>query len=328
MSDDRLCPQPDLSAPPPPPFPDPIAGVIPFATLTIFAGAPGAGKTTLLVDWLHRWRADQTICRHRTAPPTWFYWISADRGQTESEFYAKIGFRDRITYYSVVSGASGINTEDFHKDANGRALFQHCMAVLNPIPGSHVIIDPIGPLFITGNQNRARDVAASLISMSRCIEERQINITGTAHFSKQKADPNDRYRRPQDRISGSGAWSGFSDTQMYIVDPEPPNRNYHQFGWNPRNLPPEDFKFERTARGFVPHAGLDEIGTTVDNDRPSQLYALIPELGILTKDLELLAVMQFAISRATFYRDIETLKERYLIYRDDQTGKLYRRDLQ
>jgi hypothetical protein len=308
-------------------YPDPIPGIIPFGTLTIFAGAPSVGKTTLLLEWLRRWRDGRTICGYPTHPPTAFYYISADRGQTKDYFYTKVGFSDDLHFYSVVSADSRLNVDDLQKEAHGKELFLHVMTELNPIPGSHVIIDPLAPLFISGNQNNSRAVAASLIRMSRMIEERQINITGTAHFAKQKTDKQDRYRRPQDRISGSGSFSGYSDTQMYLVDPEPPRQPYYLFGWNPRHHKPEEFKFTRDE-WFVPYVGPDSVGTddspvaathislpsTPESSTVARVHALILSHGPLsTHDLVVKADNDLHISRATTYRVVRALREDRLI---------------
>lgn len=296
-------------------FPDPIPGILPFGTLTIFAGAPAVGKTTMLVEWLQRWRDGRTICGHPTNKPTHTYYVVADRGQTSDDFYAMLGHTDDTTFYSVVSGASGIDHTNFHKDAHGGQLLSHVIGQLDPIPGSHLILDPLAPLFITGNQNRSRDVAASLVGLSRLIEERQINITGTWHFSKQKGDKNDRYKRPQDRISGSGSVSGFSDTQIYLVDPEPPRQDYYILGWNPRHHQPEEFKFTR-GQWFVPYHGLDEVGTTPEDDRPTQVALLLPTEGLRYNEWAELACLTLHISERTFERDFSTLKERGVIVKD------------
>jgi hypothetical protein len=281
----------------------------------------------MLVDWIRRWLDGRTICGHSTNSPTHFYYVVADRGQTEEAFYQRIGpnedHTDFVTFYSVVSTTSGIDHTNFHKDAHGGQLLAYVISTLNPAPGSHLIIDPLAPLFITGNQNRTRDVAASLVSLSRIIEERQINITGTWHFAKQKADKADRYRRPQDRISGSGAVSGFSDTQVYLVDPEP-NQPYYILGWNPRHHPPEEHKFIRKD-WFVPYVGLCDVGDTPETDRPTQLLELIPEEGIRAAELADLASDKFDISPRSVFRDLKTLTERGLIYRDEQTGQIHRR---
>jgi hypothetical protein len=300
-------------------WPDPIPGLLPFGTLTIFAGAPGVGKTTMLLEWLRRWRDGRTICTHPTTGPTWVYYVCADRGLLREDFYALAGFSEQLSFYSVVSADSGLNVDDLQKSTHGKDLLRHVLTALQPIPGSHLIIDPISPLFISGSPNAQRDVAASLIRLSRTIEEYQINITGTAHFGKQKADKNDRYRRPQDRISGSGAFSGYSDTQIYLVDPEV-KQPYYLLGWNPRYSKPEEHKFTR-EQWFVPYIGLDDVG--VDPDRPTQIAELLPVDGLRYTEWSDLAQHTFSISERTFERAFALLKDRGIILKDDD-GRWHR----
>lgn len=276
---------------------------------------------------MRRWRDGRTIWGHATNPPVGgFYYVCADRGQTAEAFHAKVGFSEDVHFYSVVSSQSGIDHTNFHKDAHGGQLLTHTISALNPPPGAHLFIDPLAPLFITGNQNRARDVAASMVGLSRIIEERQINITGICHFSKQKGNKNDRYARPQDRISGSGAFSGFSDTQIYLVDPELPLQPYYLLGWNPRHHKPEEFRCTR-EEWFVPYRGLCDVGTAADNDRPTFVLSYIPDDGIRTGDLVDIAADRLDCSPRTIFSDIKTLHERGSIVKDEQTQKLYRRPL-
>lgn len=319
-------------------FLDPIPNIIPFRTLTIFAGAPAVGKTTMLVEWIQRWLAGRTICGHSTNLPQHFYYVCADRGLQSDKFYHMLGdeFRDRCTFYSVVSRDSGLDPDSFHNQNHGKDLIKHVFAELNPQPGAHLIIDPLAPLFITGSQNNTRNVAASLIGLSRYIQDYQVNITGTWHFAKQKTDKADRYMRPQDRISGSGAVSGFSDTQIYLVDPEPaakPPIDYHLLGWNPRYAKPEEFRFTR-EEWFVPYVGMDQVGAgsydpTDENkdSKPTQVAKLLPTSGLRYTEWEELACARLTISRKTFEMHVTTLRKRNEIWKDEATGKWYYRDI-
>src|SRR5579859_3349383 len=307
-------------------FPDPIPSIIPFCSLTIFAGAPAVGKTTMLLDWIRRWWDGRTICHHETNPPTMIYYVGADRGQRPEDFQERVGVGpEKCQFYSIVSAASKLNVEDFANPAHGRALLQHVMAELNPQPGAHVIIDPLSPLFITGNPNSSRDVAASLIRLSRLMEDRQINITRVAHFAKQKADKSDRYRRPQDRVSGSYAFSGYSDTQIYLCEPEPPVKHY-TLGWNPRKRAPEDFAFQRDDAGwFVPITRAEDIGALDETSRAFAVMRLLPDDGYTYSQWQAIVMHQFGISEATFERDLSLLRQHGLVVRWATTRRWYQK---
>ena len=246
-------------------FPDPIPGIIPFGTLTIFAGAAGVGKTAQLAEWIVRSRAARPIWGHTSHPATAYCYIAADRQwASHQRWFDLVGYPD-IPRYSLADDPDfDLNT--LHNPKTALELLPYALdRAFNgqPCPaGAHVIIDPISPIFIAGNPNSSRDVARTLLGMSRECQKRQINITATAHFAKQASNPQERYQRPQDRIAGSGAFAGFSDTQIYLVDPEPPHQPWHLLGWVPRHAKPEEFPCTRNEHGlFVPYDVMREDET-------------------------------------------------------------------
>ncbi len=76
-------------------------------------------------------------------------------------------------------------------------------------------------------------------------------MIGTAHAAKQKADKNERYLRPQDRILGSTALFGYTDTQMYLAAPDETGSKdgVYTFFWNPHHAPPAAFPLTRDSEG-------------------------------------------------------------------------------
>ncbi len=250
-------------------FPDPIPGIIPFGTVTLFAGAPGAGKTAMLAEWIVRMRDGRSIWGHKTNPATQYCYIAADRQwASHQQWFNAVGFPD-IPRYSLADDPH-FKLSDLNDPSKALALFHsalmQCNNGLPPLPGAFVSIDPVSPLYIAGNPNSSRDVAKTLMAMSREARSLQVTLTATAHFGKQLADKSARYLRPQDRISGSGAFSGFSDTQIYLCDPDPPDHPFHLLGWNPRHRPPEEFPCQRNDVGlFVPYDIMreDEVAAHV-----------------------------------------------------------------
>jgi hypothetical protein len=289
------------TAAPPGTFPDPIPGVLPFGTVTIFAGAPGVGKTAMLAEWCVRWRDGRTICGHATSAPTGFYYIAADRQwASHQQWFDAVGFPE-IPHYSLADDAK-FDLSELLKPYNALQLLTRSLDALDPLPGAHVFIDPISPIYIAGNPNSARDVARTLLGVSREAQARQINITCTAHFGKQKADKNERYVRPQDRIAGSGAFSGFSDTQIYLIDPEPPIQPYHVLGWNPRHSRPEDFNFTRNDQGlFVPYDVMQDDATA------SEILDSFDDSGATSIAVLRERAIQKGHSRATVTRAVSRL---------------------
>ena len=253
-------------------FPDPIPGVIPFGTLTIFAGAPGVGKTTMLAEWIKRWATGRTICEKPTNPPTAFYFLAGDRQwASHQQWFDAVDYPD-IPHYSLADDRT-FNRSMLKSSQRTDELIKICLDKLKPIPGSHLFVDPLSPLFISGNPNQPRDVATSLLGFSAICQDYVLNLTATAHFGKQKSDPKEQYTRPQDRIAGSYAFSGFSDTQVYLIDPQPPKEPFHVLGWVPRHAPSETFHFKRDEDTglFIPYQHYTE------QTRVEAVYALVPD---------------------------------------------------
>lgn len=303
------------------PFPDPIPGVIPFGSFCLFAGASGAGKTIFFIEWIKRWQDGRTICGKPTNKPTGFYYLAADR--------------DWSTYQAALD-AAGVGdiphfvlAEEHDMDPSGWSadealkFLETCIARLKPIPGSLLIIDPIAPLFIKGDQNKARDVAISCHVIRRLARKYQVTIIGMANVAKAKVG--EEHRRAQDRISGSGAFVAYTDTQIHLQE-STEQAGVRTLGWTPRRGPAEEweFVFDQATMLFVPNQGLQDNGPTAETDRPTQLLNLIPEDGIERGDLEELAAEKLQVSRTTVHRDLAKLQQHRLIYWDGR-GHIRRR---
>lgn len=301
------------------PFPDPIPGVIDFRTVNILAGAPGVGKTTMFAEWCARWRDGRTICGLPTHAPTGLFYLSSDRGgHSTNKLLNHHQLLDNYTvYYNPLDDPS------FDRRLLGNAnvsleTLRWCLKQFATpiIPGSHLAIDPAAPFFVPGSQNEPRAVGRLLWELHIIARELQCTIFILAHFSKQLADASQRYTRPQDRISGSGAWSGFSDTQIYMVDPEPPAQPYHLLGWNPRHAPPAQFKFVRDGQVFVPYHSLEDVGAKYAVPESARaLFLLIPDAGCPTSELESAATALLGISRASLFRYLKVLEAKGVIER-------------
>jgi RecA-family ATPase len=304
-------------------FPDPIPGVIPFGSLCLFAAAAGAGKTIFQTEWIGRWLTGRPICGKKTNCPTGFYYLAADRDwSTYAQAFQCAGVpEDKIVKY-VLAEDSKQNPLDWGKESPLNFLHR-CIEILKPIPGSILFIDPMAPLFVLGDQNRARDVAISMHFIRRMARQYNITIICNANVVKAKTDT--EHKRPQDRIVGSGAFIAYTDTQIYLVEGEGPD-DPRTLGWTPRRGRAEEwqFEFDQETKLFVPFTGLQDNGPTEETDRPSQLLKLIPDEGIDRGDLEELAMATFNVSRATVGRDILKLKQNRLIIWDAR-GHISRR---
>ncbi len=304
-------------------FPDPIPGVIPFGSLCLFAAAAGAGKTIFQTEWISRWRSGRTICGKPTNCPEAFFYLAADRDwSTYAQAFACAGVPEDAVKRYVLAEDPSMDPQDWIKESPLN-FFLRCLQKLNPTPGSLTFVDPIAPLFVYGDQNRAHDVAVSMHFARRMARKFQTTLVCNANVVKAKH--NEGHKRPQDRIVGSGAFVAYADTQIYLVESDEPG-GPRTLGWTPRRAPAEEwqFQFDQTTQLFVPFTGLQDAGPTEATDRPSQLLKLIPEDGIDRGDLEELAKDTFNISRATVGRDLDKLKQHRLIAWDSW-GRISRR---
>jgi hypothetical protein len=306
-----------------PPFPDPIPGIIPFGSLCLFSGASGVGKTILKAQWCAALLRGDPILGIPTNPPSSIGYLAADRPwfPTYASAFSTAGVPD-ITRYCLMDPGSGYDPRAL-RAGNHSAFdfFDQCLNTLDPAPGSLVFVDPFAPLFIHGDQNNARNVAISLQWIRRCSQVRQLTLVCDANVAKLKADED--FKRPQDRISGSGAFLAYADTIFNFSEDAKLNgaaASTRTLMWQPRTGPfgEQTFNFDPVTRMFTPYTGLLDEGTTEDNDRPTQVLALFPPEP---EDIEFgglfdLAHEAFNISKATLKRDLTVLITRGLVSKD------------
>lgn len=298
--------------------PDPLPPVLLGGTINLLAASPGCGKSTLLA-WLARQVAAKT--------PLWGYdwnevpWqgiICADRSwdRSTSRWFALEGMQD-IPAYSLQDDVDFSKARLRHRHQRV-AVFEHCLKQLSPekngkFPvGSLIYVDPLA-LFLGGN---LIDYDTCLVACSELRElctAKGITVIGTAHSSKQMADKRARYLRLQDRILGSTALFGYTDTQMFLAGPGEVDEQmlHYVFLWHPHHAPPATFRFDRDAEGrFVPGEQLEGAERTtpaaVATDFPDWLQEALAgprtflELVVLAGEHEM--------SRATLNRRLSALK--------------------
>jgi hypothetical protein len=236
---------------------DPLPGIIPFASINLLAGAPGVGKTALSAWMLSRFRDCLPIFGRQPNPLAQVAFIGADRSWSSTgQWFAAAGYGD-IPHYSLPDDRGYPKKKLRAKGARIEVL-KHCFDQLDKtygLPwGSLVQVDPIA-LFMGGNLIDYDACMVACLEMREICQERGLTIFGTAHSSKQKADKKEQYARLQDRILGSAALFGFSDTQMYLAAPQETGEKHYTFLWHPHHEPGEVFPLGRNAAGlFVPWA--------------------------------------------------------------------------
>jgi hypothetical protein len=245
--------------------PDPLSPVLLGGTINLIAGAPGAGKSTFLA-WLSRQVRDRLPLWGRNwGQVPWQGIICADRSWYRSTklWFALEGMQD-IPAYSLQDD-EGFSKARLRHQHQRIAVFEHCLTQLSPnrdgkFPlGSLIYVDPLS-IFLGGNLLDYDKCMVACAEIREMALERGITIIGTAHSSKQRANKQDRYLRLQDRILGSTALFGFTDTQMFIAAPGEVDEtvDYYCFLWHPHHAPAQTFRFDRDTQGrFVSGEPLD-----------------------------------------------------------------------
>lgn len=269
----------------------------------------------MAAGWTKAWLNGGQICGWDVPKPTQLAWVSADRGGAGTRQWFDLLGLEGITQYSLVDDPK-FPIENLRYPQKVKAAFEYCLNTLKLQPGAHVIFDPVTPLFIAGDSNKARDVALSMLYYSRLCAERQINITLLGHFGKQRFKKEDRYLRPQDRIAGSNAFGGYTTTQIYLLDPEP-EQEYWILGWVPRHGAQKQLNYIRDEVGlFVPYDEGEADAATEERateEHRQALLRLIPVEPVQFSEVALVAIELLSLSRATLFRYRQQLAAKGLI---------------
>lgn len=302
--------------------PDPVPGVIVGGGVSLLAGASGLGKTALLAWMATCFRDGVEIFNRQPVVPPKQAIIVADRSwlQSTRRWFELVGFGD-IPHYALLDDPTFPVTR-LRKKHERLNILKGCLDRLGDLPfGSLVYVDPMG-LFLGGDINNYDACMVACCEIRAVGRERGLTIIGTAHSSKQVADPRKRYMRLQDRIAGSTALFGYTDTQMYLGGPEELGEDFYLFHWAPHHEKAESFQLGRDEQGlFIPYDGTQSMPIPFQ-DLPA-LLRLFPEEGeVSLADLALAAHADYTMSIRTVKRHLVKLladgtieKVRHGVYR-------------
>jgi hypothetical protein len=281
-------------------YPDPLPGIIPFGSLVLLVGPPKCGKTALLASWLQRWRDGQTICGRPTNPPNAIGIITTDHkwAQNQGQWFAKAGYPE-IRHVALRDDRQIKWREVFRSIHGSDHLLKSSLDTLALPPGGLVVLDVSGP-FISNRLNDYNAVLGGMGSLGQILDDRQLTCIGTGHMGKQRADPKDRYLRPHERILGSGAQIGFSDTTMYLLGPADTGKPYHTFGWLPTHEPEGEFWLTQGKDGlFVPYTGNAHEETLTLDQTLAAVFACVTAEPQPLKDIVAVATVAALLKRST-----------------------------
>ena len=304
--------------------------IFPAGGISLICGATGIGKTALLADWCKALLERGDILGFQAARVPFVGVIVTDRRYQEAKFWfgqAGVEEGERFLLYCIQDD-EGMKWEKLRNPKHHLGAFEEALENLAGGPGkklpkgSVVVVDPIAP-FLGGKLNDYSHTLAAVGPMNQLAAKAEITILGTHHVAKAKADKKERMLRPQDRILGSTALVGYTNTLTYVVGPEETGAPYYLIGYVAHNLPSKEYKFTRDERGmFVPVGGqLTEV-TSEDlvlmtkelpqTPEQKEFLMLVSPLdtGTPTPGLYQVATEALGISRATVTRRLEEYQKR------------------
>ncbi len=225
--------------------------VLPAGAISLLSGASGAGKTAIMAMWCRAWLDGQEWFGHKPGYelPKIGIVMTDRRFQRARYWFDKVGLTEdeRFQMYCLQDDL-GMNWDRIRNPKLHLTAFKDALGKLGEIPlGTLLIVDPISP-FLGGKLNDYSHTAAAIGPLQQYIASLGATCLGTHHTSKVKQDKAERHVRPQDRILGSTALTGYTDSQLYLVGPEETEQPWGLVGIVPHDFAPQEYKVVRDPR--------------------------------------------------------------------------------
>ena len=223
---------------------DLVQNLLPRHEVSIIAGASGAGKTSITMQLLHSIQAHKPFFGMHTTPDIKVGYIAADRGGDSLDYWAKIMDVDlsKIKIRSLIKDED-IDLKKFESNPMGLLL----QLIRQMMPLDLLIIDPMIVFFGTDTKSYTTN-AKCLIQLNRVAHQHRVTILGIHHAVKARTDFG--FKRPQDRISGTGAFLGYSSTQIFLDTPEESGLPHHSLHIISHTAAPIELKLQRDDRAI------------------------------------------------------------------------------
>lgn len=233
-----------------------IDDILPSREVHLLGGPSGSGKSTWWFQVIPEWAEGKPVLGHTSHPTPWCY-VSTDRS-TEGVIRTleRLGIDpSTIPFISVVDEVNDSPTN--YLDLALRAFPEAKLILLEGISS-------LVPVNSRQGDGGYRAVTRFLRILGRLCREHDVTVWGSAHSPKMK--PEDRFTNPRQRVMGSVAWGGYSES-IFLIEPlgdeDRSTANRRVLTVEPRNAPPEfhDLAFNSKGRliPFDPEADLDAI---------------------------------------------------------------------
>ena len=273
-------------------FPDPIPHYLPFGSVCTLSGASGTGKTAFLASQIIKpLLAGQPILGQTTNPPPAIGILVCDRPwRDHAAWLIKAGIDPDAIPHVSLRDIVNYNWDVLRDWKAIPKVFGSLVDTMHLPPGSLLIVDPL-PLFVPGRLIDYKDVAIGIGHLDQQLRPRSLTLFGVFHTAKQKANKAERYQRPQDRILGSTALIGYSETAMFLLSPEEAESQHYQFGIVAHQQPGLVLNYRRTDTGlFAPVEEADQLATV------TALDTCLPVPGVVVSSSVLIQTIKTALT--------------------------------
>lgn len=240
--------------------PDVIESVLPSHECSILAGASGAGKTTLLLEIVKLLQQNKPVFGFPATRGIKIGFIAADRTWEAYKKTAQlVGVDVDQLYVRAIIDDDDINIKEL--ESNPSATLYNLMNDTVHHGCDLIIVDPLAVL-LGCDLNKYHVVAAKLIQLNRYCRTNRVTLLGTHHATKARTESG--FKRPQDRINGSGALLGFTSTQLFMSSPDENNTEYTQWHIVSHHAPPMTLHFTRNSKGTFEQANIPDLKVQED----------------------------------------------------------------
>lgn len=252
-----------------------ISEIMPAREVHIIGGASGAGKTTLLFQMIDQIEKSQPVFGRKSFPLPSCY-VACDRSEASLDrTLERMGLKLNISRISLVENR-GLDTIRAVVDAAFK--LEPLMKIL--------YIDAMAVLVPQGKISDYKIVADFLAECGNYCVKRDITIVGLHHATKVKEG--ERFLNPRQRLLGSVAWGGFSETVILIEpkNPEDPTDDSRSVIVLPRNVSQEVYEFNFNSEGRLEELAPKESLKKLLDEKlwplliPGQLYRFEAVCGL------------------------------------------------
>lgn len=280
-------------------YPDPIPKVLLQGSVNLFMGSPHAGKTIESTALACRLRDGRSFAGLKTNRQHVGLITTDHRWKLDQGYwFTKAGWPD-IPHVSLKDRSSSpwrVDWFAFKKDERERVkILRLCLRELNLPVGMSTLLVDVGQPFITNRINDYMEVMAGVNTLGEVTyDEFGLTTLLFGHLGKQKE--HDQYKKLQERIAGSVAQIGFSDTAIALQSPEDLSENglpadYAQLDFFPRHTDAFAFKLSRDPDGFFVPYTPPKVAGPLD-----AVVSELPTTGLRYADLLALVKLRCGVS--------------------------------